>query len=210
MKLRIAALAGAVTLGALASASHAAPPAPKPQVTDPAGDANAINGQGLQDIPSVSTAPASVDSMDVLSVLYETYGTVKGGKVVKADGFRVTMTLSAAPQSTGAVYRATGAAPDCSVFWFQYDLSPGAAPEGNLRHTCGVTDPTDLGTTIPLDVKVDGAKIVWTVPLKVLPPPVKLGSLIEGIGVDIRVNTSVVTAPAVDQAPETGVYKIGS
>ena len=71
MRIRLAAAAaiGAATLLSLPSQAAT----PKPQLTDPAGDANGVNGQGLVvGFPSASTGPAQMASADIQKVLFQT------------------------------------------------------------------------------------------------------------------------------------------
>src|SRR4029077_20985555 len=107
--------------------AHAA--GPKPQITDPTGDANGINQQfpGLgPEPPDEQTAPADGAAADITSVLFETNFVTKkvhGKKVKVANGFTVTMTLAAAPTSD-IEYRVSGAAGDCSSVFFEYNTAP--------------------------------------------------------------------------------------
>jgi hypothetical protein len=68
---------------------------------------------------------------------------------------------------------------------------------------------------MPIDGKVVGNSIVWTLLVKQLPPGVKLGSVISPALGEVRVivgagPVSAVTAPVIDQTPtQTAAYKIG-
>ncbi|MBV9097016.1 MAG: hypothetical protein JO079_03070, partial [Frankiaceae bacterium] len=84
MALAVAA-AAAVTLTHPAGA--AAPKSGDLHVTDPTGDANGINGQGIgAPVPSQSTGPASVAGADITSIDLKTLWVGKGKKR-KAQGF---------------------------------------------------------------------------------------------------------------------------
>lgn len=214
--LRIAALAACAALSAVPTGGSAAP-APAPQITDPAGDANAVNSQGMPvgGPGNQSTAPASVGSLDIVSVQFTTTGAtttsvVRGKRrsVFTPDGFTVTMTLAAPPDL--GVYRVEGAVGACSIFWVQYFNDP-AAPGSSLRHNCGSTDSVTAATKdVAVPARVQGNTITWTMKLKALPAGVKLGNIITDLVAESRATLVAVTVPRVDEATSTGTYKIGS
>ena len=182
--------------------------------TDTAGDANAVNDQGLPvPVPGDNAGPAQWDAADITGV---TFARLDDGK--KVLGLTVTMKLSGAP-SQGQLYRVTGAAGACSIFWFQYSWTAGGAGAPTLRHNCAPSgSPTGAVSdtvSIPVDGKAVGSSIVWTLLLKDLPAGVKLGSVIAPTLGEVRVivgaaGTSGVTAPVIDQTPtQTSAYKIG-
>jgi hypothetical protein len=78
----------------------------KLHISDPAGDANGVNGQGIGlPAPGRSTAPAQVAGADILGIdLVNRFKTV--GKVRKPNGFTVTLKL-AAPLQSGTVLTVT-------------------------------------------------------------------------------------------------------
>ena len=183
--------------------------------TDMAGDANMFNDQGgiVPVAPPESAGPAQWDAADILGV---TFARVDDGK--KVLGLTVTMKTTGAP-SQGQLYRVTGAAGACSIFWFQYSWTAGGTATPTLRHNCAPSgSPTAaVGDTvsIPVDGKVVGNSIVWTLLMKDLPAGVKLGSVISPALGETRfivgaAGTSGVTAPVIDQTPtQTAAYKIG-
>jgi hypothetical protein len=189
--------------------------APKPLAwTDAAGDANYVNDQGLPaPVPGDNAGPAQADFADILGV---TFARIDDGK--KVLGTTVTMKLSGTP-SQGFLYRVTGAAGNCTTFWFQYSWAAGGAASPTLRHNCvDSTSPTAAVSntvSVPIDGKVVGSSIVWTLLMKDLPPGVKLGSVISPALGEVRnilgaAGNSVVTAPVVDQTPtQSTAYKIG-
>ena len=121
-----------------------------------------------------------------------------------------------APASSPLV---TGAAGNCTTFWFQYSWSAGGNGVPTLRHNCvDSTSPTAAVSntvSVPIDGKVVGNSIVWTLLLKDLPPGVKLGSTLSPDLGETRfivgaAGNSVITAPVIDQtATQTSAYKIG-
>ncbi|MBK5307110.1 MAG: hypothetical protein JJD92_10520 [Frankiaceae bacterium] len=183
--------------------------------TDMAGDANVFNDQGgLAPAPLPESAgPAQWDAADVLGV---TFARLDNGK--KLLGMTVTMKLTGAP-SQGVLYRVTGSAANCTVFWFQYNWTAGGSGAPTLRHDCvdstSATAAVSNTVSIPIDGKVVGSSIVWTLLLKDLPPGVKVGSIISPALGEVRgivgaAGTSAVTAPVIDQTPtQTSAYKIG-
>jgi hypothetical protein len=182
--------------------------------TDVAGDANAVNNQGLPaPIPGDNAGPAQLDSADVLGV---TFARLDNGK--KVLGLTVTMKLTGAPNQA-ELYRVTGAAGNCTTFWFQFNWAAGGSGQPTLRHNCvdstSATAAVSNTVSVPIDGKVVGTSIVWTLLLKDLPPGVKLGSIItpnlgEVRGIIGASDTSLITAPVIDQTPpQTGAYKIG-
>lgn len=183
--------------------------------TDISGDANGLNDQGgiVPASPGDTATPSDYSGADVKGV---TFSRLDDGK--KVLGFTVTMSLSGAP-SQATLYRVTGAAAACSTFWFQYTWTAGGEAKPTLRHNCApsgsATAAVSDTVSVPVDGKVVGNAIVWTVLLKDLPAGVKLGSVLSPDLGETRfiagaAGTSVVTAPVIDQtAGQTAAYKIG-
>ena len=100
MKFRLLSVGAAAAVAAAVIPVHAASGAHKPQIVDPAGDANAINDEGIgspfPNVPSTST-PADDSAADIRSVLFQTTFKKHHKKKV-VTGSTVTLTLSAAPQ----------------------------------------------------------------------------------------------------------------
>src|SRR5437764_12314252 len=116
---------------ALAGGKKLAPAVPL-SWTDMAGDANGFNDQGgiVPAGPTDTAGPAQYDAADITGV---TFARIDDGK--KVLGLTVTMKTSGAP-SQGLLYRVTGAAGNCTTFWFQYNWVAGGTPAGTLRHNC--------------------------------------------------------------------------
>jgi hypothetical protein len=183
--LRILALTAAagVVAAVVPAGAASVSPAPKPQITDPTGDANGINGQGAPvPVPSVSS-PASYAPADIVSTLFQTTYTtttttkkvttvVKGKKVTKTvttttqvpNGSTITMTLSAAP-NTDLDYNVNFTSSNCSGTVY---LDYSASPLGSDGGTCltGVSgNPT---ITFP-EAVVKDKTVVFTLPLSAFP-----------------------------------------
>ena len=170
-----AALATAVAFGPWAHAAD-------PQVTDPAGDANFVNGQAtVTGVPESTPTPVgSQDYADVVSILWEN-AQYKG-----APGFKVTVTLTGAPTPpapTTIVYRILGKSA-CEgtnpFFGVAYYTTPGSDPEqpqSAIRDNC--VDATTRLTAIDLPVIKDNT-ITWSAPLSAIPKDagVKAGTTI--------------------------------
>lgn len=210
--LALAALTATPSLAAVTT--KAGLPAAKPvSWTDVAGDANGLNDEsGLSPAgPSNMATPGSIASDDLLAV---TFARLDNSKTV--SGLTVTMKLSA-PPAAGALYRITGSAAGCSTFWFQYYWGLGASPVATLRHNCGVAASTTSATTtvsVPIDAKVVGSSIVWTLKLTDLPAGIKLGSVLSPTLAEVRAILGAagtgLTLPTIDQTDvQTATYKIG-
>jgi hypothetical protein len=192
MRTRSTALA-ALTAAVLASPlAFAATPA-APQVTDAAGDANFLSGQGYTTAgPGAGNNSTPVGSQayaDVLSVLW-TPDTAKVGKKTKTVGFTVTATLSGAPtppSGTIVVYRMLGQVGGDSLqflgpVWYSSPLSDATAPQAALRDNLSGT--TRL-TKIDLP-KIEGSTITWKVPLTAVPKEFKAGSTLGNLYFEVR------------------------
>lgn len=200
---------------ALAGGKKLAPAVPL-SWTDMAGDANGFNDQGgiVPAGPTDTAGPAQYDAADITGV---TFARIDDGK--KVLGLTVTMKTSGAP-SQGLLYRVTGAAGNCTTFWFQYNWTAGGPGNATLRHNCvASTSPTaavSATVSVPIDGKVVGNSIVWTLLVKDLPPGVKVGSVIAPALGETRAIVGAagapqsLTVPVIDQtATQTATYKIG-
>ena len=213
MRVRSLPVLAALTAVALIAPGDAA--APKPEVVDVVGDANGINNQGVTALPdqNVSTGPAQAAAFDITSIDFATTRTKVGRKLV-ATGYTATMTLSAAPVTSGALYRVRAVAPGCSTFWLQWNTAP-TGTTTTLRHNCvpsgSPTGAVSDTVSVPLKaVVVKGSTITWTVPFKSLPKGVKVGSSLTDLGADNRISNGASTAPQIDGVFTTAKYKIGS
>lgn len=225
MKLRLLALAASAGVVAAVLPSHAAT-APKAQITDPTGDANGVNDQGVGAATVNVSAPADDANADITSVVFATkYKTVtttktvvtkvKGKKVVKKvtvktqvpDGFTVTMNLSAAPDGNHA-YDIDATHPLCDgTIDFTYSSSAIGLNQVDCLPNIDPTDPTSLiadSTTYPGDATVVGNSIVWTIPAGAFPN----GSTFTDL---VAYSETAALEPYMDEAGDgSGSYKVGS
>ena len=178
------ALGLALTSAAVLAVSAGA--APKPlALKDAAGDANALNGQGILGVPG-SPGPGSQAGKDVLGL---TLASIPGKA---CTGYTVTVEL-AAPPTSNTIYRVTGTtATNTSLFWLQFDNNPVAGTTSSLRTSDGAKPLTT-------PAKVNGNKILLTVVEKDLKAAgEKLGLTLVAPGVDVRTSTGRATVPSWD------------
>lgn len=190
-----AATTAATTLPAVAGTE------PKPQLTDPAGDANGINGQifGLP-VPSTPTGPASYAAGDITSVLFQSTFAKKGRKKV-VTGFTATMTLAAAPDSE-TWYGITVDIPTCpDGVTFAYSTQQLFGENNVSCFDNAASSITDLGAP-PAVVK--GSTITWTVPVAVMPK----GTVLTNIGAHTG-ELVIGDEPVIDDATTTATYTVG-
>ena len=216
MRIRLATAAAAAGIAVAALPGHAAT-APKPQITDPAGDANAVNDQGVVTggpIPGDAAGPADVAQADITSVqLATTFASKKShGKLVKVPtGFTVTMTLSAAPTVPDVFYRVAAGSASCDNLFFEYSTAPNDSEPGSAR--CAATLPAPSGPVALKSVVVKGNSITWTVPIKSIPKNTVLSSLdaqTRGTAyVDTPALTGGPTVPQFDYASTTTTFTVG-
>ena len=194
MRLRLvtAAVVAGMTFAALPG--HAA--TAKPQITDPAGDANGANDQGTGGpVPSQSTGPAQYAGADITSVAFvSTFKTkrVHGKVVKKPTGFTATMTLGAAP-GPETFYRITTAIPSCEDLFIEFGTD--AATGGSAMRCPALPGGKETDYAIPAAVQT-GTTIKWTVPISAL----AAGTTLQSLHAETRANPAVITAPAIDIA----------
>jgi hypothetical protein len=234
MRARLLAMSAVAGMAVAAFPAHAATvkPAPAPQVTDPAGDANFVNGQGFVGGAPSQATPQQQASADLLSVLFQSTFTtttttkkvtvvVKKKKVTKLvttttqtpSGFTVTMSLAAAP-GPETEYRVTAVTPGCTALYFEYStdalVQSGQVPDvpGVLRSPkstqvrCAGTPAASF--TVPAAV-VKNSTITWTVPAAAIAVGTKLTTL----GAETRVNPFALTAPQYDEATSAATFTVG-
>jgi len=194
MRLRLISAAAIAGL-AVAAAPGFAAKAHKPQIVDPAGDANGINDQGTgASVPSSAT-PADDSAADMTSVAFASTFKVKKvkGKTVKVPtGFTVTMKLGAAPVPE-TFYRVTVAVPSCEDLFLEYGTD--VAFGGTAMRCPALPGGDETDYTIP-DAVVKANTIVWTVPVAALPA----GTTLSSLHAETRFNPALITAPAIDIA----------
>jgi hypothetical protein len=203
IRYRLTALAAVACVASVAVPSLAA--TPRAQVTDPQGDANGLNDQGLGlPVPSVST-PAEDQAADIVSVLFQSTFTTKAHKKVPT-GMTITLTL-AAPPVPEHIYRVTATGPTCSSaqLFFEYTTTIGVSPPGTARCP-GTVKSTDVTVS---SVVAKGNTITWTVPLSA---NIQKGEHLTDLGADVRLELSKpgATVPAIDEASSTATFTVGS
>jgi hypothetical protein len=202
-------LAAAAAVIATTIPSHAA--TAKPQITDPVGDGNAVNDQGLgAPVPS-QTTPSEYAGGDIVSVTFQTLFVKRGTKRV-ANGFTVTMKL-AGPPGPQTDYRITAHTPTCSAdvgeVRFQYDSLAAGARGGAQCYSTTATTPSPIKTK---SVVVKGSTIIWTLPANAVPK----GTSFADLGASTRMvfpgspSPRSATVPAVDVAGSSSIYTYGA
>ena len=212
MRKALALVAVAALSFGLASTSEAAvKPKPKPKlpvskpltVTDPAGDANAINDQDEllpAAPPEQSTPQGQRTAGDIVSW---SVGRMDDGKAV--TGIVASMTLSAAPDQ-GTDYRIQASTPTCPYFWFELQWTPGLGQSAYLRNDCAKNGTTVFDKIVELTIK--DKTITWTLPLKNFPAGVKLGQVMT-VPVATSNGCTAVIVPVLDQSKNDKTYKLG-
>jgi hypothetical protein len=190
----------AVATAVLATSASAAPNTLT--LTDTKGDANAINGQGLQPGLGDNAGPVQKSDSDIVSVTLASTGVtkkVKGKSSFTCTGFTAVMEL-AAPAGSASVYRVLGGGVvNASQFWLQYSNSPTGITT-TIRHNDGAAKTTPLATP----AKLDGNKILFTVTEKDLKAAgEKLATFkMSGLGADARTSNGAATVPSWDNIDE--------
>lgn len=149
--------------------STAAPTDVPPMATDVAGDANGLNGQGLEDLGSQPT-PAQIDDADILGArITSTWSTTRGADGLldrTFTGVEFRTALSAAPtaSSVPALHRFIGTIDGCET-WVQFAVgTAGGADHGTATvrqygTSCGI--PDDPNTGLRGSRSFDGLGIDW-------------------------------------------------
>jgi hypothetical protein len=121
--------------------AEAAPKVPaKPNIVDPAGDANYLNGQGFEESQGDNVTPADVGSLSDILAVWFTHD---------ADKVNAHIQTEAAPSGTNAsiffrvMVDPVGEDPDCLRFQgATAGLTSTSEPFGSLRDLCGDADET--------------------------------------------------------------------
>lgn len=206
-------------------------------VEDLAGDANALNGQGLADgaVPATATAPAQVAEGDILGARI----TSRFAEVVGEDGlvdrvltgldFRTALPAEPTATSAPLIHRFIGATGGCT-FWVQsYTGTNGSNAHGTatvrLFDTgCGLApteDPlgaseTVSGEWITWSWDADNGEMVVSLDFTGADADARLTDRIERDEfyvldyLENRLNTGAITAPVIDETTDGGFYEIGS
>ena len=179
-----------------ATASPSSAEAPRTLVmTDPAGDANSVNGQSV--VPGIGdhTGPTQKDDADLLAVTLAALGSPGPD----CTGFTITIDL-AVPPGESTVYRVAGKGRrNAEQFWVEHEILPSGSST-----TVRYRDEDRSGVLDLAPAAVDGTRILITVPGAALERTgEKLASFsMKQIGVDVRTSTGEITAPAWDVIDE--------
>lgn len=194
--LRRPAIALAILLAAAAAApSHAAA---KPQVSDAKGDA--VGGQG---------------GTDIVSAVYSTTGTGKGRSYV-AKKLVVTMTLAdAVVTQPGFTYELSADTTTCGRVTFS---SQNGSPYTTITSLNGWADWGDCtkpnsdgepSSVELLTVAVKGNTLTWSMPIKMLPKDMKLGTVFSGFEARVDPTNPAIPFPSSTTGTERGLIDIG-
>jgi hypothetical protein len=202
-RLLVLALAGGLAVTALPADAAKA----KPQLTDPAGDANGINGQGflIGGPADGASTPADLSAADITAVTFASTFKKKKVKdrVVKVPtGFTVTMALSAAPTTPEIFYRVIAPTAGCDSVFFEYGTDVATAGS-DVR--CPATPPAEDKEYPASAAIVKGNTITWKVPISAFPA----GTTFSKLEAHTRFNPAVVTAPQIDTASSSATFTVG-
>jgi len=204
MRIRLVAAAAVAGIAVAATPGFAAK-APKPQIMDPAGDANGVNDQGTGGQVPSTTTPADDSAADITSVTFAStfkIKKVKGKKVKVPTGFTATMKLGAAPVPE-TFYRITTSIPSCDSLFIEYGTD--VATGGTAMRCPALPGGDETDYTIPNAV-VKANTIVWTVPVAAL----SAGTTLSALHAETRANPAIITAPAIDISDGgTATFTIG-
>jgi len=202
-------MAAAAAVVAAVVPAHAG--AQKAQMTDPAGDANAINSQPTLGVPGVpnpnaATAPASYSADDIVSVSFVNNFVTKKvkRKTVKTfTSFTATMTLSAAPDPAHSYYAVTATSADCpDGITFEYSTQPSILAFDDVNcYDSGAGSFNDYPATAAV---VKGNTISWTVAASGM----KTGTVLKDLGAYAGLGF-IGGMPTVDEASSAATFTVG-
>ncbi len=195
-----------VAVMALAGTSTAAG---RPQVVDPANDAN---GGTYWRSPDTPTPVGSQPYADVTSVEFRTTRTtriVHGRRVPVVSGFTVSMRLAEPPVPPGGsigMYRVMASGPGCLFGVDYYTQAPDGQPQAAVQDWCR---PPAIRRTTLAPPTVTGNMITWKVPLSAVPgnARVAVGTTLTDLHFEALVKphaatcTGTAATPAEEQPP---------
>lgn len=199
MLRRSTVLLAALLAAATALPSHAAP---KPQITDPAGDAVGMQG-----------------GTDIVSVTYATTGIGSGRKYV-AKKLVVTMQMAGAViTQPGLTYEVQADTGPCGAVTFTAEQgSPYTAVTGlNGWADWGGCNVGDSNVEL-LMVNVKDKTLTWTFSLKLIPKELKLGTVFTNFEARVDPTNPLIPFPSnatqttlglIDKATGPGPWKLG-
>jgi len=212
MRPRVLAFVAAASVATAVMPAHAG--AAKPQVVDPVGDANGINGQPETLVgpnPNLSTGPASYAADDIVSVAFTTNFVTKKVKrktVKTPTSFTATLTLAGAPDPAHNYYAVTATSAACpDGINFEYSAEPSAFAFDDVQ-CFDAGDGSATGGSFndypATPAVVKGNTISWTVSLI----GIKAGTVLKDLGAFAGVGF-VGSMPTVDEAESTATYTVG-
>jgi hypothetical protein len=226
VRTRLLAAGAALALGALVLPAGAAGPAA--QVTDQAGDANAVNSQGVSLLAGTAdgmATPQQYAPADLLSITYSTtFDTVPvgdDGLRYVATGLQARIVTTEAAKSDGPtlIYRLNVDIGSCGGFLDNYVSGPASAPidlKGLVFRQFASRGCAANATVVPpgWSSAVDGKALVFTMPFAQLSsadkPNFAVGKLVTTTAAEVRTLLVAATAPAIDRTGEGAPFRIGS
>lgn len=221
-----------LTLALIAGSPAGAGTPEQPEIKDPAGDANAINGQGvllgLEEGPD--TRPASIDGADLRAIWVDTaYDVVKvrdaARNILEVQHLPFALRIHVRTEAPAApspgptmVYRYPATIGGCDVFFQMWVSGPGSVPGDppqrvdirRLTSSCpgGATTMTSPTFTLSLD----GNVATWQYPISTFPALLGVGREVAPDGnPHVRPLLGAATAPEIDQTVQAeSAFKIGS
>ena len=196
-----------------------------PQITDIAGDANVVNGQGFEDItgvnPSQPNDTANYKRADLRAVRFETAYTAvpvgADGIDYQATGLKIHVTTTDVPGSDGPtlIYRINTTVSGCASFLQSYLRGATSAPVDAANNTlqwrqldAGCPDGVKTVTNAAWTTTVDAASktLTMTFPFSSLTPAQQVAmSVGDGyLGLpagEVRTQLATATAPLIDATP---------
>lgn len=200
----------------------------EPEITDTAGDANFLNGQGVQSglESGPDTRPVSVDGSDLLAVWFETeYATSRvvdpeTGSILRVEyeptsllvHIRTQGPIHPTPPRRSVRYAVTADLPDCRAsFTLQAyeDPSQDRVTTWAITTGCGQVN-AGAGVGSPVDPSFDGSLSTISFPLSSHSQFIKPGSVIDQpkATVDSRAHINY-TIPTIDESPVGQGFVIG-
>jgi hypothetical protein len=226
VRTRLLAAGAALALGALVLPAGAAGPAA--HVTDQAGDANAINGQGVSLLAGTAdgmATPQQYAPADLLSITYSTtFDTVPvGDDGVKhvATGVQARIVTTAPAKSDGPtlIYRINAEVGNCGGFLQHYLSGPTSAPTDGkgleFRQFASRGCAADATVrNVAWTATQDGTALVFTFPYAGMAGADRnnfaVGKTIVTNAAEVRTLLVAATAPAIDTTAPGTNFKIGS
>lgn len=164
-----------------------------------------------------NTSPSK--AQDIAAVTFTTTGAGTGKKYLP-KALVITMSLSASPSTDGTTnYQVDFTQPGCGrVYVSIVPGSPVIDPSFNYADCGSAPDATgSTGTAFAAAPDINGSTIVWTIPLKSLPAPAKVGLTLTGLTAFTDFVDPVfgvfgpgpVTGPLYDTAATDKSFKIG-